>query len=74
MKRGKCLGRYQKGVLLLMIIMALAFAALYSTTISRVGFAYGNGILIPGREGGSAVYSGKIQGKQASFTVLLHRI
>ncbi len=69
MKRIKCLGRYQKGVLLAMMMMVLVFTILYPVTISREGFAYKNAILIPYHEDGSTVYSGKIQGKQASFTV-----
>lgn len=69
MERVKCLGRYQKGVLLLMIIMILAFVVLYSITISRVGYAYKGGILVPKYEDDSTVYSGKIHGAEASFTI-----
>lgn len=69
MKRIKCLERYQKGILLFILILLLVFTILYPITISREGFAYKNAILIPSHENGSAVYSGKIQGKQASFTV-----
>ena len=69
MERIKSLGRYQKGVLLFMIAMVLIFTVLYPTTIAREGFAYKNAILIPNSENGSTVYSGKIQGKQAEFTV-----
>ena len=69
MKRFKGLGRYQKGVLLFMAVMVPVFAALYAVTIARVGFAYGNTILVPDHEDGNTVYSGRIQGKQASFTV-----
>lgn len=69
MERIKCLGSYQKGVLLFMIAMVLIFTVLYPTTIVREGFAYKNAILIPNSENGSTVYSGKIQGKQAEFTV-----
>lgn len=69
MERYKCLGRYQKGILLLMIAMVLVFTVLYPMTIAREGFAYKNAILIPNYEDGNTVYSGKIQGKQANFTV-----
>lgn len=69
MKRVKGLGRYPKGILLFMTIMFLVFTILYPMTISREGFAYKNVILIPSYEDDSIVYSGKIQGKQASFTV-----
>lgn len=70
MKRVKGLGRYQKGVLLFMMIMVLVFTILYPVTISREGFAYKNAILVPHPEDGGTVYSGKIQGRQADFTVL----
>lgn len=69
MKRIKSLNYYQKGVLILMITMALVFAVVYSVTISRVGFAYKDTILVPSQENGSTVYSGKLQGEQARFTV-----
>lgn len=69
MKRVKCLGRYPKGVLLLMIVMILVFTILYPITIAREGFEYKNAILIPHQENGNTIYSGKIQGKQASFAV-----
>ena len=69
MKRVKCLGRYPKGVLLLMIVMVLVFTILYPITIAREGFEYKNAILIPHQENGNTLYSGKIQGKQASFAV-----
>ncbi len=69
MKRIKCLGRYQKGILSVMAVMALVFAVLYAVTIARVGFAYGDTILLPSQEDGNIVYSGRIQGEKASFTV-----
>ena len=49
--------------------MMLVFAVLYPVTISRVGFQYKGTILVPSQENGNTVYSGKIQGKQAHFTV-----
>ena len=69
MERIKCLNYYQKGLLLLMAAMILVFAVLYPVTISRVGFQYKGTILVPSQENGNTVYSGKIQGKQAHFTV-----
>ena len=69
MEKLKELNHYQKGVLIFMIVMALIFAVIYPTTISRVGFAYKDKILIPTEENGSTVYSGKLMGEQASFTV-----
>ncbi len=69
MDRIKSLNLYQKCVLILMVAMALIFAAIYLVTIQRVGFEYKDTILVLGQENGSTVYSGKIQGKQAHFTV-----
>lgn len=69
MEKIKSLNRYQKGVLLFMIAMSLIFAVVYPITISRVGFEYKDKILTPGQENGSMVYSGKIHGQQAHFTV-----
>ena len=69
MERIKCLNYYQKGLLLLTAAMVLVFAVLYPVTISRVGFEYKGMILVPSQENGNTVYSGKIQGKQANFTV-----
>lgn len=65
----KRLNLFQKAVLILMIAMSLIFAVIYARTISQVGFAYKDEILVPSQENGSTVYSGKIQGQQARFTV-----
>jgi len=69
LERIKKLNRYQKGVLIVMIIMSLVFAVIYPMTISRVGFAYKDSILVPTIESGNTVYSGKLVGEQAVFTV-----
>lgn len=52
-----------------MIVMAITFWGLYSMTTSRVGFEYKGTILVPSLENGNTVYSGKIKGQQARFTV-----
>ena len=69
MEKIKNLNLYQKGVVLFMIAIALLFAVIYQRTIRRVGFEYKDAILVPIQEQGSTVYSGKIKGKQARFTV-----
>ena len=69
MERIKNLNLYQKSILILMVVMALVFAVLYPMTISKVGYEYMDAILVPSQENGSTVYSGKLEGKQASFTV-----
>ena len=69
MERIKNLNLYQKGVLIFMIIISLVFSVVYSSTISKVGFEYKDTILVPSQDNGGTVYSGKIQGQQACFTV-----
>ncbi len=69
MEKIKTLNRYQKGVLILMLVMAITFFVVYSMTVSRVGFAYKDTILVPSQENGSTVYSGKLMGLPARFTV-----
>lgn len=69
MDRIKRLERYQKIILLLLAVMALVFTAVYAVTIGREGFAYKGVILVPSQENGNTVYSGKINGEQACFTV-----
>ena len=59
MEKIKSLNRYQKGVLIFMIAMALVFAVIYPMIISQVGFEYKNTILVPSQENGSTVYSVK---------------
>ena len=69
MERIKGLNRYQKGLLIFMIVMVLIFAVIYPVTISRVGYRYNDAILVPTLEKGKTIYTGKIQGKQAKFIV-----
>ena len=67
MERIKNLDRYQKGILLIMLVMTLVFAVIYPVIISRVGFEYKDKIFVPSQENGSTVYSGKLYGQQARF-------
>lgn len=60
---------YQKSILIFMLAMALVFAVVYHMTIARVGVLYQNAIFVPAEENGVTVYSGKLRGKQAEFTV-----
>ena len=69
MQRIKSLNGYQKGLLLLMLAMALVFAVVYHATVSRVGILYQDTIFVPEEEGGVSVYSGKIRGERAQITV-----
>lgn len=67
--RIKELGRYQKILLLLMAVMILAFTVIYPIVTVRSGFLYEDTILVPAEEDGGTVYSGKIRGTAATFTV-----
>lgn len=69
MERIKNLNLYQKSILLLMLVMAVVFAVLYPMTISKVGYEYMDAILVPSQENGNTLYSGKLKGQQACFTV-----
>ena len=52
-----------------MAVMILAFTIVYPIVTSRVGFLYDDAVFVPTEAGGSTVYSGKIRGTAASFTV-----
>ncbi len=69
MERIRELTTYQKGVLLFLAAMVVVFTVLYPLTVRRVGFDYQGTILTPSRDGEKTVYSGKIKGQQAVFTV-----
>ena len=69
MEKIKSLNNYQKGILILMVIMSLVFAVIYSMTISKVGFEFNDKILVYRQEGENTIYQGKIKGQEAQFTV-----
>ena len=69
MNRIKALSRYQKAVLLFILVMVAVFTVLYPLTCSRVGFLYHDAILLPDQQNGGTVYAGEIQGEDARFTV-----
>lgn len=69
MERIRGLNRYQKAIIIIMIIMVLAFSVIYPITMSRVGFQYKGAILVPSRENGGTVYSGRLNWQKARFTV-----
>ena len=69
MTKFQSLNQYQKIVLLILAAMTALFSILYLIAFSRKGFAYKDTILIPSQEEGSTVYSGKIEGQLARFTV-----
>ena len=69
MERIRSLSRYQKAVLLATALMALVFTAVYLTVTARVGFAFGDAILLDVHEVSADVYTGKVRGETVRFTV-----
>ncbi|MBR2781447.1 MAG: hypothetical protein IKD81_08575 [Eubacteriaceae bacterium] len=69
MEKIRQLGIFQKAVLVIMIVMTLTFAFAYHRSVSREGYLYHGSLLMPREENGSVVYSGRVGGKDASFTV-----
>ena len=69
MDKIKNLNSYQKVLLIIMLAMALIFAPIYHKTVSKVGYEYRDEVLVQSVENGNTVYSGKIKGEQACFTV-----
>ena len=69
MARIRQLDWYQRGILLLLLALALVFAVIDRVRIARVGFLYQDKIFVPSEENGVTVYSGKISGEPAQFTV-----
>ncbi len=58
MRRIKELNRYQKVILLAMVLMPILFAFIYPFTLSRVGYRYHDTILVPTENNGTTVYAG----------------
>lgn len=69
MNKIKSLRMPQKIILLILAAMVVIFSILYPITISRKGYEYLDSILVQKESGGNTVYSGKIRGQDAEFTV-----
>lgn len=65
----KNLNWYQKGILLLLLVLIPVYAVIYHVSISRVGVLYNDKIFVPAEESGATVYSGRLDGKPAEITV-----
>ena len=74
MERIKNLDRFQKIILLLLSAMLVIFAVTYAVVSSRVGFSYRDTILLPQEVDGNMVYSGRIYGETATFTVTQDKV
>ena len=69
MERIHDLNRYQKMLLIALIVMALVFGAVYHAVTARAGYLYEDTILLPSEQGGDRLYSGTIDGRACTFTV-----
>lgn len=69
MEQLKSLPRYRKVLLWCLAGMLVIFALVYGYVSSRWGYEYQNAILLPKSQGDTTIYSGKVQGKPAIFTV-----
>ena len=67
--RIRALGKYQKAVLAVAVLLVLVFSMLYPVTMGREGYLYRGALLTPGQEEGGTVYTGTVNGVQARFTV-----
>ncbi len=69
MERIKNLDRYQKGILVVLLAMAIVFAGVYANITSRIGYLYNDQILEAGTENGNTVYRAEVSGEEWCFTV-----
>ena len=67
--RIRALGKYQKAVLAVAVLLVLVFSVIYPVTMGREGYLYRGALLTPGQEEGGTVYTGTVNGVQARFTV-----
>jgi hypothetical protein len=63
------LDRYQKALLILLALMALVFLVIYGQVSRREGYRYNDRIFVPEIQNGATVYTGKLDGQEAVFTV-----
>ena len=69
MERIRKMDRYYKVLSVLSLIMAVVFAVVYHITVSKVGYEYYDGILVPDRTAEGTVYTGKALGHSLDVTV-----
>ena len=69
MERIKNLDWYQKGILVVLLAMAIVFAVVYVSVTSRIGYLYNDQILEAGMENGNTVYRADVYGQEWCFTV-----
>ena len=60
---------YRRGLSITMVLEILVFGVLTATAVSQPGVSYGDGFLVPRREGEVRIYEGTVDGEPARFTV-----
>lgn len=60
---------FEKGIILVLIVMAVVFAFVYHHIIRQEGFAYMGALLLPSQADGATLYSGTVDDKEAVFTI-----
>ena len=74
MNRFRELDRYPKILLILLVVMAVVFAAVYGVTASRVGFLHNDEIFVPRQSEGALVYEGQVDGRDSTIIVALDTV
>ena len=69
MKRFRELSLYPKLILILLVLLAVVFAAVYGGAASRVGYLYHDAIFVPRQSEGVLVYEGRLDGRDSAFIV-----
>lgn len=69
MERIKNLGRFQKGVLVVLIAVVTIFTILYSIAFSKIGFVDGDAFLEKRMDGNDTVYTGTTDGYVLSYKI-----
>ena len=74
MNRFRELDRYPKIILILLVVMAVAFGAVYGVTASRVGYLHNGEIFVPRQSEGALVYEGQVDGRDSTIIVALDTV
>ena len=74
MNRFRELERFPKILLIALLLMVVAFGAVYGITTSRVGYLHNDEIFVPRQSEGALVYEGKVDGLDSSIVVALDTV
>ena len=74
MNRFRELGRFPKILLIALLLMTVAFGAVYGITAAQVGYLHNDEIFVPRQSEGALVYEGKVDGLDSSIVVALDTV